>query len=90
MRINKTKNNTYNHFKNALKILLLLYFLSFILAFKPADNDFFTALSINNHHVFVEVCATEESRRRGLMWRKQLDWDKGMLFVYKNSAVRHF
>ncbi len=69
---------------------LILLFLSFIVAFKPYENDSVTTLSMNNHHVVVEVCATEESRRRGLMWRKQLNWDKGMLFVYKNSAVRHF
>ncbi len=90
MKSNNTKNYIYSQNKNTFNVQLLLCLLPFIFAFKPADNDFVTTLSINNHHVFVEVCATEESRRRGLMWRKQLDWDKGMLFVYKNSAVRHF
>jgi uncharacterized membrane protein (UPF0127 family) len=43
-------------------------------------------LTINSkngvHHFTVEVAATEEQQERGLMFRKSLDGDRGMIFPY--------
>lgn len=38
----------------------------------------------------VEVADTSAARARGLMYRKQLPADNGMLFVYRDAAPRYF
>lgn len=38
----------------------------------------------------VEVAQTTSSRQQGLMWRKQLQNNHGMLFVYEDSQPRRF
>lgn len=42
------------------------------------------------HVVDVEVAATDVSRERGLMWRKELAPGKGMLFIFTESRVNNF
>ncbi len=46
------------------------------------------SLSINQHPLQAEVAATPQSREHGLMQRKQLCPDCGMLFIFPN-ADRH-
>lgn len=48
------------------------------------------SVTIKGVSVFVEVSDTEETRKKGLMWRKKLDKNAGMLFSYPDSAIRHF
>ena len=33
-------------------------------------------------HLFVETAATPDQRARGLMFRRRLPWDRGILFVF--------
>jgi uncharacterized membrane protein (UPF0127 family) len=40
--------------------------------------------------VAVEVANTDEQRERGLMFRKHLDENTGMLFIFPDSARRNF
>ncbi len=40
-------------------------------------------LKVGGHPVRVELANTEESRRQGLMFRRRLADDQGMLFVYE-------
>jgi uncharacterized membrane protein (UPF0127 family) len=40
------------------------------------------ALSVGKHPIQAEVASTFESRARGLMYRKSLPTDRGMLFVF--------
>lgn len=47
-------------------------------------------ITIKGHRVFVEIADSEEKRKRGLMWRKSLDKNSGMLFIYKDSRIRYF
>jgi uncharacterized membrane protein (UPF0127 family) len=47
-------------------------------------------LQIGEHRLTVEVAATQESRRVGLMHRDHLPADGGMLFVYPDEQVRGF
>jgi len=44
----------------------------------------------NEIHVPVEVARTEAERRHGLMYRKNLAADAGMLFVFPRSAHQRF
>ena len=43
-------------------------------------------IKVNSTDYQVEVAATAELRRQGLMFREKLDRDKGMLFVYTKSG----
>lgn len=49
-----------------------------------------STVTINEETVHVEVADTEETRKKGLMWRKSLDKNAGMLFCYPDNAVRYF
>ena len=40
--------------------------------------------------VAVEVANTDEQRERGLMFRKHLDENTGMIFIFPDSARRNF
>lgn len=42
-------------------------------------------LKIKKHTLRVEVADTEQARRSGLMFRKELGEDRGMLFVYESE-----
>lgn len=47
-------------------------------------------LAIGESSVHVEVAATEASRQHGLMERRSLPADQGMLFVFDSPAVQCF
>ncbi len=42
------------------------------------------------HRVEVEVAATPDTRRRGMMWRTELAAGKGMLFLFPEQEVQSF
>jgi uncharacterized membrane protein (UPF0127 family) len=42
------------------------------------------------HVVESEICATNDARTRGLMWRKSLDDGKGMLFIFPTQRPLSF
>jgi uncharacterized membrane protein (UPF0127 family) len=47
--------------------------------------------SANGNHAFtVELALTDEDRAKGLMYRTELAPDRGMLFVFEDSAPRAF
>lgn len=48
------------------------------------------SVMIKENEIFVEVVDSEEERKRGLMWRKKLNNNAGMLFVFKDSSIRYF
>jgi len=47
-------------------------------------------IQIDGHRLRVEIAATPEARRVGLMHRDRLAADGGMLFVYPDEQVRGF
>lgn len=50
-------------------------------------------VSVNNQRptsVYLEIASTESERRKGLMFRKGLKDDEGMLFVFPDEAPRGF
>lgn len=49
-----------------------------------------TSISVDGHSVRVEIAATPEDRNDGLMHRKSLAADSGMLFVYPASEKLGF
>ena len=69
-----------------MRKLLLILFLFFILGCSNMEKKAFFVDKLVN----LEVIETEEEKARGLMFRDNLEKDKGLLFVYDNPEVRGF
>jgi len=68
-----------------LRVLLALLALAALPAL--ADAPMRTAvLKIGAHSIKVEVAQTDEQREKGLMFRKQMGRDDGMLFIFDEPA----
>ena len=74
-------------------------FLAFLLSiaslsFAHAEDGVFEPLSITTasgkHDFQVEVMRTDDEQQRGMMFRRSLDDDKGMLFPFPNERVATF
>jgi len=71
--------------------------LVFVLVFKCAAADDYkpaqlgeglVSFETQGRQLEVEVAASEEARARGLMFRDDLEADKGMLFVFSDDQLR--
>ncbi|MCB9760856.1 MAG: DUF192 domain-containing protein [Alphaproteobacteria bacterium] len=49
-----------------------------------------TTIELGEHRLTVEVADEPAERQKGLMFRKELDEDAGMLFVYPSAGPRSF
>jgi uncharacterized membrane protein (UPF0127 family) len=89
--INMPKSAGFSIFYAALFALILS-----ILADLPshAEDGVFEPLSITTqsgkHDFQVEVMRTDDEQQRGMMFRRSLDDDKGMLFPFKTPQVATF
>ncbi len=69
-----------------MRKLLLILFLFFILGCSNMEKKAFFVDKLVN----LEVIETEEEKARGLMFRDNLEKDKGLLFVYDDPEARGF
>jgi len=78
--------NTYRFdFIRRLRFLLAFAALAALPAFADAPMRT-TVLKIGAHHIKVEVAQTDQQREKGLMFRKQMGRDDGMLFIFDEPA----
>lgn len=59
----------------------------FLLLFIPAAHADLVPLQISGNSLIAEVANTAEAREQGLMYRKHMRGNHGMLFVFPESAV---
>ena len=72
-----------------LRFLAIAALAAFSLASSAADIAFRTShVRVASHPLKVELAVTEEQRERGLMFRKQMGRDDGMLFVFDEPAYQ--
>ncbi len=53
-------------------------------------NSLLTRISVGSAVLWVEIVTTPDAQARGLMFRKSLPWDQGMLFVYEQPQRLDF
>jgi uncharacterized membrane protein (UPF0127 family) len=56
----------------------------------PQEGEVLVESGPESYRIEVEIAATGEARRRGLMGRSWLPPDRGMLFLYPEEAPREF
>jgi hypothetical protein len=72
--------------KKLFLLLFLLFFTSPIGCRDPKQSQ----ICINDHCFQVELAKTPEDRAQGLMFRKDLDDNKGMLFIFEEEDIYPF
>ena len=75
------------------KNIFLIVFLLLVLTIAAAvliKNKKPNQVCFQNHCFSVELAKTNEERSRGLMFRKNLDSDKGMFFVFEKEGNYSF
>jgi len=99
----KKQNNTYRFWFNKKIIILLFIFIALVIYFlflkKPTEPQFVkegevTFLKNGTKQVVkridVEVANNPTERSQGMMYRSQMDDDKGMLFIFDHSDSQSF
>ncbi len=74
------------------KMLIILGALGivFFLYFSEKEKPKASQTCFNNHCYNLEIAKTPEARERGLMFRKNLDENSGMLFVFDQEGYYSF
>jgi uncharacterized membrane protein (UPF0127 family) len=75
-----------------MKALLSTCFVLFLFTLASSAEISFSKknLRIENKKIKVEIADTPERHERGLMFRKSLKDDEGMLFIFDDEEIRHF
>ncbi len=73
-----------------LCLTLALILQGFSCESKPKSDLPVVPLKVDGHAIWVEVANKEATRSSGLMFRREMDWDAGMLFIFSDSAQRYF
>ena len=76
-----------NEFKSITGIFLWVTLLFGITTFPAAYANPDATLTIKNHKISVEIADTEATRSKGLMFRKHLETNHGMLFVFDKPEL---
>lgn len=65
--------------KSKIKYLIFIFLIFILILYACQQNS---TLVINDKEIIVEIANTQEKRARGLMYRKELDDNHGMLFIF--------
>lgn len=77
--------------KFLLFVILLLIILVFLFVSKMVpDSSQENKVCFKNHCFYVELAKTRAEKARGLMFRENLDLDKGMLFIFEEEGKYPF
>lgn len=76
--------------RSVVLMALLGLILSSCTATRSAAGLAVIPVELGDKTVRVEVAQTPAEMARGLMYRREMDWDKGMLFVYESDQILSF
>jgi uncharacterized protein len=66
--------------------LIIMLLIAFYLIQKPKNYVVFE----NGKKIYIEIADSKVEHENGLMFRESLDKDKGMFFIFDDSAIRYF
>jgi len=72
------------------KAFFIIFLFVYPIVCFSADQMEKLPLTISGHTIIVEIAQTPHQRKIGLMYRKSLPENQGMLFVYRNIGQRTF
>ena len=78
------------HFYKSSYITIILCLAMTFIGCKSASSNERDIIFINENRLNIEIAETEEQRRVGLMHRKSLDKNSGMLFVFESDRILSF
>ena len=67
-----------------LSVLFVLILIVILIPQKP------TVVEINGKKIYVEIADSDQERTQGLMFRNNLEENKGMLYVFPDSRIPNF
>ncbi len=76
------------HIKGVFLCLIVLVFCS--CSFNSLDEKYEAEVYFDDEKVLLELADTSDEREIGLMYRENLDFGYGMLFLYKDEGKRSF
>lgn len=80
-----------NKIYQVLRIKIIFFWSSvLIIPFVYSQSILRIPLYIKDKEIWVEVAKTPEQRARGLMWRKDLGDNEGMLFIFEKEEYHSF
>ena len=74
--------------KNLIFFILLVYIVFFLVVLFSNNGE--PKVCINKACVKVDIADSNTERALGLMYVEELDWDKGMLFVFDKPSIYKF
>jgi len=87
------KNRSGIHMNKKLLFLILISILTvlvLLIIVKVNFKNTFNAVCFDRHCFLAELVEDKEERERGLMFKKNLDLDKGMLFIFEEEGEYPF
>ena len=74
------------HFKSYISVFILLYFVLITVLNAQETTNIIIKNNIKDVYFNVEIARKKIDRDKGLMFRKNLNLDKGMLFIFPNES----
>jgi len=74
------------HFKSYISVFILLYFVLITVLNAQETTNIIIKNNIKDVYFNVEIARKKIDREKGLMFRKNLSLDKGMLFIFPNES----
>jgi hypothetical protein len=77
--------------QNGIRTIFIIFFaLCGCAGSQESGAEKLHTLTVGSVKLNVEIVRTPRERQRGLMFRKSLPQDRGMLFIYEDSDIRRF
>lgn len=70
--------------------ILILFVILLLSSIRGWGKSKWIWVCIKDNYFYVELAETPSEKARGLMFRKHLDLDKGMLFVFRREGIYPF
>lgn len=74
------------HFKSYISLFILLYFILITVLNAQETTNIIIKNNIKDVYFNVEIARKKIDREKGLMFRKNLNLEKGMLFIFPNES----